>query len=272
MLAFTSTSEFRRKALKVYHACWSAFALCASLAPSALAQQAGPPGTGAPPPKEEKKAPTKREEDFSTTPWTEYGEFNEEEEEVADTRFFQFGRFFGASIGAGVGGALGNRGLLWQGGFPSVDLKIHYWFDFNLAMDLGFNQASFFYERLTLSERVDIRTNFFGASVKYYIPTQDLSSAIGFAGPYFLIGVASYTKDEVSSLNQGTTSDSQFGFNAGAGLEFVLSHRKVYLSLEGRAHSVPYLDSTSKDFITSNGITDLSGLIWNTSVGLLFTW
>src|SRR5947209_990104 len=34
------------------------------------------------------------EEDFTNTPYTEYGEFNEEEEEAADTRFFQYGRFF----------------------------------------------------------------------------------------------------------------------------------------------------------------------------------
>jgi len=279
-----STSEVAASVVRVGpppRALLAAVVISALLSPlTGLAQPIPPAAGGAAPggapggaPAEQPKpSPLKREEDFGSTPYTQYGEFNEEEEEVADTRFFQFGRFFGVSVGGGASGAIGNRGLLWQGGFPSVDLKVHYWFDFNLAMDLGFNQASFFYEILTRNERVDIRTSTFGASVKYYIPTQDLSSAVGFAGPYFALGVASYSKTEVSQSNGGTTTDSQFGLNGGAGLEFVISHRKTYLSIEGRLHSVPYVDSTSADFITTNAIPDLSGLIWSSSVNLLFTW
>jgi hypothetical protein len=241
---------------------------------SAFAQpvpQMPPPGqaTSAPEkPSSEKKQP----EEFGVTPWTEYGEFNEEDEEVADTRFFQTGRFFGVSVGGGFAGALGNRGLLWKGGFPSLDLKVHYWFDFNLAMDLGFWQSSHFYEILSRSERVDIRQSSFGATVKYYIPTQNLSSAIGFASPYVLLGVSSYTKSQFSSRTQATDEDTQFGMNAGAGLEFVISHRKTYLTLEGRLHSIPYLDSNSSDFVLTNAIADLQGMHWNTSLGILFTW
>src|SRR4051812_45090894 len=75
------------------------------------------------------------EDDFSTTPFTEYGEFNNQEaEEEEDTKFFQYGRFFGLSIGFGTQGVTGNRGQLWQGGFPMVEFKLHYWFDFNIAM------------------------------------------------------------------------------------------------------------------------------------------
>jgi hypothetical protein len=229
-----------------------------------------PPGAA---PTEPKKAPSsKNSGDLDASPWAGYGEFNEEEEEIADTRFFQTGRFFGVSLGGGMAGALGNRGLLWQGGFPSIDLKVHYWFDFNLALDLGFNQSSFFYEILSRGERVDIKQSSFGASVKYYIPTQNLSSAIGFASPYLVLGIASYTKQDFSQKTEATTEDSQAGVNAGAGLEFVISHRKTYLTVEGRLHSIPYLDSNSTDFATTNAIDDLAGLHWNTSVSILFTW
>jgi hypothetical protein len=217
-------------------------------------------------------APKKTTEEYGVTPWTEYGEFNEEDEEIADTRFFQTGRFFGVSVGGGFAGALGNRGLLWKGGFPSIDLKVHYWFDFNLALDLSYGQSSHFYEILSRNERVDIKQNTFGASVKYYIPTQNLSSAIGFASPYLLLGIASYSKVEFSSRTQATTQDSQAGINAGGGLEFVIAHRKTYLTLEGRLHSVPYLDSNSSDFVLTNAIENLQGLHWNTSLAVLFTW
>ena len=82
------------------------------------------------------------EEDFSSSPFTEYGEFNEEQDEAADTKFFQYGRLFGVSLGLGFEGVTGNRGLLWQGGFPMIEMKVHYWFDFNVALDLGFANAS----------------------------------------------------------------------------------------------------------------------------------
>src|SRR5438045_3135633 len=65
------------------------------------------------------------EDDYSATPFTEYGEFNEEAEEATDQKFFQYGRFFGVSVGLGLDGALGNRAKLWRGGFPMIDFKLH---------------------------------------------------------------------------------------------------------------------------------------------------
>src|SRR5690348_7039292 len=56
------------------------------------------------------------EDDYKGTPFTEYGDFNDENEEDEDTKFFQSGRFFGVSAGLGFEGATGNRGAIWQGG------------------------------------------------------------------------------------------------------------------------------------------------------------
>src|SRR4051812_6901711 len=84
------------------------------------------------------KASQPEDEDFTGSPFTEYGEFNEDADEAADAKFFQYGRLFGISLGGGYQGAGGNRGLLWQGGFPNIDFKLHYWFDFNFALDLNF--------------------------------------------------------------------------------------------------------------------------------------
>src|SRR4051812_26437303 len=87
------------------------------------------------------------EDDFKGSPYTDYGEFNNQEaEEEADTRFFQYGRFFGISLGLGTEQVFGNRGALWNGGFPMIELKLHYWFDFNFALALDVFSAPHFYE------------------------------------------------------------------------------------------------------------------------------
>jgi hypothetical protein len=213
------------------------------------------------------------EEDFSGTPFTEYGEFNEEEEEAADTRFFQTGRFFGLSIGGGAEGALGNRGVLWQGGIPALSFKVHYWFDFNLAMDLSVGSSNHFYEILDDEEHVDIRFNHFGSAVKYYFNTRNISSAVSFASPYILAGFASYTKTEASTLEETVDApETRIGLNAGGGLEFVLKHRKAYVQIEGRLHMVSFTDTYSPRFSESIGIPDVTGAFYTTTVSVMFTW
>src|SRR5271154_3421653 len=86
------------------------------------------------------------EDDFSPTPFTEYGSFNQDADEDAETRFMQYGRLFGVSVGVGDEGVTGNRGQLWQGGFPLFELKVHYWFDFHLALDLGVSLGTHSYQ------------------------------------------------------------------------------------------------------------------------------
>src|ERR1700722_17820359 len=71
--------------------------------------------------KDKDKANTPEEDDYTNSPFTEYGEFNETEEEEEDTKFLQYGRLFGISLGVGFEAVDGNRGQLYQGGFPVVD-------------------------------------------------------------------------------------------------------------------------------------------------------
>ena len=221
---------------------------------------------------QEPKSSLSDEEDdlIIQVPVSGYAEFDEQEDEANTTLFFQYGRVLGVSVGAGYNGVLGNRGGLWQGGFPAIDFKLHYWFDFNFALDLGFFTASHSYAGLTL-DSIDVSITYVGASLKYYFDTRDLSAALSFANPYLLASVGSFTKSETSFQQQVTDKDTKFGFGFGAGLEFTVNPKKVYFVVEGRLLVVSYADRFNTDFST-RGVPDLTGAFFTTTASLLFTF
>ncbi len=213
------------------------------------------------------------EDDFSETPFTEYGEFNEDKEEQEDSAFFAHGRFFGVSLGGGYEGWGGNRGVLYQGGFPLIEFKLHYWFDFNFALDLGFHLAPHFYE--TTSDRgghVDVNLVRIGLNGKYYIDTRNLSSAISFANPFLTLGFGAYTQTK-TAYSQGATPDADtgLGFSTGFGLEFPIRPRKSYFQIEGKYHMVTFNDTYSSVF-SESGLADLTGPMYTLQTNFLFTW
>lgn len=242
-----------------------------------------PQDAGAPPPVDVPISPTQNpdsskgnkseEDDFSSTPFTEYGEFNESTDEEADARFFQFGRFFGVSLGLGFEFVDGYRGALWQGGFPMFDFKLHYWFDFNFAIDLGFFTAKHFFESAAQVAQgyMDVNMLHVGLDVKYYFDTKNLGSAITFANPYVLIGVGSFSKTQ-NSVQQGITDpDYALGVSLGGGLEFAVAPRKTYIEIEGKVHIVTFKDTFTTNY-QSAGLPNLTGLFYTVSANVLFTW
>ncbi|MEO5970036.1 MAG: outer membrane beta-barrel protein [Bdellovibrionia bacterium] len=233
-------------------------------------QQGEAPQQGAPPP--QGKSDKTEEEDYSNTPFTSYGEFNESEDEEADSKFFQYGRFFGVSLGLGAEFLDGNRGALWQGGFPMVDFKLHYWFDFQMALDMGFFTAQQFYDTTVKGlGHVDVNVVHVGVDVKYYFPTKNLSAALSFASPYLLAGVGSYSKTENSQAQSTQDPDTSLGVTLGLGLEFVLSPRKSYFELEAKGHYVVFKDTYTTNF-QATGIQNLTGNFYTVSGSILFTW
>jgi hypothetical protein len=197
----------------------------------------------------------------------------ESQEEEKDTRFFQQGRFFGVSLGLGFQAVAGNRGVLWQGGFPAVDFKLHYWFDFNLALDLGITTAQQFYQLDIGSnnfQRVDVNLFSGVIDVKYYFDTKDLSAPITFSNPYLIAGVEAISKTELNS-SQGTTDlDSSIGATGGAGLEFAITPRKFFFTIEGKVHYAVFKDTSRS--VSSLGLSDLTGPWFTFTGNILFTW
>lgn len=217
------------------------------------------------------KAEKPEEDDFTSTPFTEYGSFNEAEDEEAETRYFQHGRFFGVSLGMGFEAVDGNRGLLWQGGFPVVDFKLHYWFDFNIALDFGVTVAPHYYNtNNALGGHVQANLLRFGVDIKYYFDTKNLSAPISFANPYVTAGGGNFMKTQTYySLNKSDT-DNSLGLSLGFGLEFAIKPRKSYFEVEGKIHMVYFNDTSSTDF--SPAIPNLSGNFYTLVTSLLFTW
>ncbi len=257
---------------------WATVCLVSLGAPlSALAAQ--PPAPTAPatdPATTRVTAP--EEDDFRQTPYTRFGDFNSEEEEEEDTKFLQYGRFFGVSLGAGYQGATGNRGMLYSGGFPALEVKFHYWFDFNFAFTAGISNAKHSFsgkpDGAATTAKYDVNLFKMGADFRYYFDTRDLSAPITFSGPYVTAGVGSYVKTQTELGTSGeATKDNSLGFSAGAGLEFVMKPKKVYLNLETKLHAVNFQDTpTSVTLEGGTQVDNTEGMFFTTMLSLLFTW
>lgn len=207
------------------------------------------------------------EEDFQGTPYTQYGEFNEEHEEEEETKFLQRGRLFGASGGIGMQFITGNRGSVYEGGFPAIDLRLHYWFDFSLAMDMQFMIVNHVYDNG--STLFDVAINRIGADMKYYFDITNLSAAITFANPYVLAGLGAYSKTQSNPVSGAQPDvETKIGFSGGLGFEFPIKPRKIYFTTEARIHLVTYADT----YNPPAGITDLSGMYFTVTGNFLLTW
>jgi hypothetical protein len=222
-------------------------------------------------PKDKTQQP--EEEDFSTTPFTAYGEFNEEENEEEELRFLQYGRYFGVSLGLGVQTLDGGRANIWEGGFPVFDFKIHYWFDFNLAMDMGFYTAKHSYNMGTaLGGLTDVSIFHIGLDVKYYFDTKDIAAPITFANPYVIVGMGQFSKTETPENVSNQTSFSTFGASLGLGLEFAIRPKKTYFEVEAKAHFVSFPDDGENESRFAAFTDDFSGRFYTFTGSFLFTW
>jgi hypothetical protein len=241
--------------------------------PFHLLAQAGSPGgaTSSSGPAKDRALPSDPDE-FSPNPFTDYGEFNnQDQQEEDDTKFLQFGHLFGVSLYVGQDLPLGNRGELWQGGFPLVMGELHYWFDFHLVMDLGVSWAPHYFtsnadgEGYTTVSLVHVYVN-----LRYYFDTKNLSAPISFASPYVLIGFGDFAKTQSYQGTSQSDSDSEVGVTGGVGLEFPISINSVYFDLEATISAVTFQDTQANPY--NNGPSTLSGPLTTFTGGLMFTW
>jgi hypothetical protein len=239
--------------------------------PHASAQEPGGPASPGMP-AESPSIPTGKKEEANLfdqySPYLDYGDFSASEEEDADTLYFQYGRFFGVSLGLGYQTATGNRGLLYEAALPRFDLKVHYWFDFQFAMAMGiwFATHNFQYEATNYTASL----NGYYADLKYYFDVRDASAPITFANPHLLLGVGAISLAQTTSGSVLPTNDATLSLSFGAGFEFPISHKKTYFLLDMRYWTQNFQDTDSDDFI--NRVPDLTGGYFSLMGHLMFTW
>ena len=203
-----------------------------------------------------------------TSPYLDYGEFNSSEEEDSDTLFFQYGRFFGLSFGAGYQTATGNRGLLYSAAFPRIDLKLYYWFDFQFAMDLNvfFANHSFTFSNTNYA----VKLIGYGLDFKYYFDVRDASAALSFSNPFVVVGIGAMSKSQTSPTSATPDTDSTFTVGLGAGLEFPISYKKTYFIVEGKYNTQSFNDTSETRYKPQ--VPDLSGGFLSILGELMFCW
>jgi hypothetical protein len=263
-----------------------ALLLALSIAPSVRAEEPPPPSSSSPPGANPDTAGSSggrttqpEEDDYKQTPYTSFGEFNDEEE-AEDTKFFQYGRFFGVSLGLGYEGATGNRGAIYTGGLPAYAVRVHYWFDFNFSLTLGIYSAKHQYTGFKFNrgsdntQKTDVNIFEFGTELRYYFDTKDATAPVTFAGPFLLLGVGNYTKTETDILDpNGAAKSTTLGFSIGGGLEFPLKPHKVYLDLETVFRPLSF-DDDGLNVTSTNGkvIKDTYGTFFTFMASVLFTY
>ncbi len=212
-----------------------------------------------------KETPSLFEQD---SPYLEYGDFNMNEEETEDTLYLQYGRYFGFSLGLGYQSATGNRGKLYQSALPRFDARMQYWFNFHFAAELGIFFAN--HEFFDGTQNNQVRLIGYGFGLKYYFDTINASAPVSFANPFLVGGVGAISKSETNIMNPGPLSDSTFSARVGGGLEFPISHKKTYLSLEALYHTQNFGDSA--DSYEKINVPDLTGGFFTLMLHLMFVW
>jgi len=179
-------------------------------------------------------------------------EFAEDERE--DKEFFHLGRYvmFGIDIGAGI-----YTGGLGSSNAPGFDIGAHlvYFFDRQIAMEAGVRYTNTLDTiNPSASQFAQIDTNLIPITLafRFYFDTKNAPKAIAIANPYLVAGGGIYIRNQsvIQNLNNALRTPSggsnSFGGFAGAGVQFAIYRRHVYLGIDIRYHLVFWPDANDK--------------------------
>ncbi len=183
---------------------------------------------------------------------------------------------FGFSLGLGLFGATGNRGLLLQEANPMYDLAFYYRLTPQLSIDVEGSTVDDAYDT-TVDNGGHVTVNFkhleFG--VRYYGDLHSLLPRIvpGFISPFAALGAGVYSMSKTSfEQNSSTPAETQLGMTVGAGLRFEVVQRLLSLELLGRWNSVSFSDTYTVAFLNSNNVPDQTGQFVSWNANLLVTF
>jgi hypothetical protein len=180
-------------------------------------------------------------------PFIDYSEFEEAGDEEADINFFRHGRF------VTLGGLLGQRRLTENMRDVYADssvfgLSLSYFFDFRFALQFSYITGShpIRFKGPTTTVRGDSKVNSFGADIKYYLNTQNITRGLATFNPYLVGGFASVSRQNTTDGQAIFSNQSAMAFNAGAGIEFPLMRNKMYIGGQFLYQLVNFKDENSQ--------------------------
>jgi len=180
-------------------------------------------------------------------------EFSDDERE--DKEFFHLGRFLLIGIDLGLGIFTGGLGATVTPGF-SFGGKLLYFLDKSIAMEVAGHYSTHTDKIPDSGGDVNLQTSLIpiNLGLRFYFDVKNAPKAISIANPYLAFGGGYYLRNQeavatssstVSNKSRQFSSDNSFGAYGGAGLEFLIYRRNVYLGLDLRYHFVFFPDEDS---------------------------
>lgn len=203
-------------------------------------------------------------------PFSNYVPFADEADIDEEEHFMYFGKFFGVGLGSGAQVFTGGIGQVYNTSLPVFDLRLIYFFNFRLALQMGLGLAKHGY---ILDESnigtVDVNMLRFNFDLKYYFNTVDFSAGLTAMNPYIVGGysVINRTQNFVNQVR--SVKDTAPVISGGGGVELEISPRAASIGFEFRAHQVFFPDSQTTQFQAA-GVKEFTGLLLSSHVHLYF--
>lgn len=221
--------------------------------------------------------------------------FNDYSEGIESTRiqerenFFNYSNFFSVDFNIGWTTFDGNRGQAFQeNSSPGFGLGVNYYFESNVTFGTGFNYTQNYFtidepvygypDPLALPGNITVENWRYYGSLRYYIDTSNLGSALTFANPY-LVGRLEYWDVTYKFKNQPIYPDQKgkgVGWGFGLGLQFPLKMKQYNIGVEFLVHSVDWSDKYTQAYapiekdgqpVSGYGYENLNGLAYDLFMG-----
>lgn len=189
-----------------------------------------------------------------TDPFQDPQAYEFAEDEKDDKEFFHLGRFLMLGVDLGLGTYTGGLGRSNSPGFM-VGGRLVYFFDKSIAFEAAVHYVKtddVVQPSTTQLLKIDTTLMPITAAIRYYFDTKNAPKAIAVANPYLVGGGGMYIRNQNVLQQQGLpvtleedASSSNFGFLLGAGFEFAIYKKHIYLGGDFRYHFVFFSDEAN---------------------------
>ena len=214
-----------------------------------------------------------------TDPFGDPANYEFAEDEKEDKEFFHLGRYL--MLGVDVGAAIftGGLGKSVEPG-ASFGGKLLYFFDKSICLEAAAHYSNHL-DNVVVdnTSQLQIDTNLIPLTLgfRYYFDTKNAPKAIAIANPYLAFGGGVYMRSQNVIANSpdfdigiGDTTTSNFGGNAGGGVEFNIYRRHIYLGVDLRYHLIFFTDEA--DDYGKPGIVDRGGDVFTTYLSITYNF